>query len=209
MAPIPAQLRRYLRVRRDVPMRTNHSGFASRANLTKRDEVNMSVSRNGLEIGAWTEAEVRRLCAEGKLLPTDNYWREGMGEWEPLGTFIEQTTPTQSEAVSRPSIQQTAQNRRQVLKNNAGYGEEVVIKVKSLRRGLLFVLFTPFIASLIYLLERHAYNEKSITIVAYSIVGLMLWCAAFLKSEARLSRIILLMITAGLISFLVLDWLHG
>ena len=48
----------------------------------------ISVSRNGEEIGAWPEAEVRRLYARGDLLPTDHFWREGMAEWQVLESLF-------------------------------------------------------------------------------------------------------------------------
>ena len=44
--------------------------------------MNISISRDGAEIGEWTEERVCSLYKEGQLLPTDLYWKEGMAEWE-------------------------------------------------------------------------------------------------------------------------------
>ena len=54
----------------------------------------LSVSRNGSEIGEWTEDEVRVLYAQGELFHTDCYWREGMAEWKQLGTFLKPPPPS-------------------------------------------------------------------------------------------------------------------
>ena len=67
--------------------------------------MNLSISRDGAEIGIWTEEDVRNLYAQGQLMPTDYYWKEGMAEWKELGTLIKhspqvafslKTNPTES-----------------------------------------------------------------------------------------------------------------
>jgi hypothetical protein len=55
--------------------------------------MNISVSRDGQEIGEWTDEEVRTLYFQGSLLPTDHYWREGMAQWSTLSTFIKPPPP--------------------------------------------------------------------------------------------------------------------
>lgn len=40
--------------------------------------MNISISRDGVELGDWTEEEVRTFFNEGRLVGTDCYWREGM-----------------------------------------------------------------------------------------------------------------------------------
>ncbi len=56
--------------------------------------MNLSIGRNGSEIGEWSEDDVRALYAQGQLLPTDYYWIEGMAEWKELGTFIKPPPPS-------------------------------------------------------------------------------------------------------------------
>lgn len=56
--------------------------------------MNVSISRNGAEIGEWPEDEVRTLYKNGKLLPTDYYWKEGMTAWAELPKMIKPTPPT-------------------------------------------------------------------------------------------------------------------
>jgi type II secretion system protein G len=55
--------------------------------------MNLSISRDGVEIGEWTEEEVRTLYSQGQLLPTDYYWKEGMAEWKELGTILKPPPP--------------------------------------------------------------------------------------------------------------------
>jgi hypothetical protein len=55
--------------------------------------MNISVSRDGMEIGEWTEEEVRSFYAEGRLVATDCYWKEGMPEWASLASFIKPPPP--------------------------------------------------------------------------------------------------------------------
>lgn len=43
------------------------------------------VGRQGQTYGPYPEEDVRRMLAEGRLLPTDLCWTEGMPGWEPLG----------------------------------------------------------------------------------------------------------------------------
>ena len=50
--------------------------------------MNVSISRNGTEIGEWTEDQVRALLKEGQLLASDHYWKEGMTEWASIATFL-------------------------------------------------------------------------------------------------------------------------
>jgi hypothetical protein len=50
--------------------------------------MNISISRDGTEIGEWTEEEIRIFHKEGRLVDTDLYWTEGMTEWRPLAGFL-------------------------------------------------------------------------------------------------------------------------
>jgi hypothetical protein len=56
--------------------------------------MNISISRNGVEIGEWPENDVRTLYREGSLMGTDYYWREGMEEWKPLLSLVKPPPPT-------------------------------------------------------------------------------------------------------------------
>lgn len=55
--------------------------------------MNISISRDGVEIGEWTEEEVRALYKDGRLVATDFYWREGMSAWKELQTFVKPPPP--------------------------------------------------------------------------------------------------------------------
>src|SRR5260221_4427294 len=55
--------------------------------------MKVSVSRDGTELGEWSEEDVRTYFREGKLLPTDFYWKEGMSEWSTLDKFIKPPPP--------------------------------------------------------------------------------------------------------------------
>jgi hypothetical protein len=43
------------------------------------------VSRDGTSFGPYAEDVFRQYVAEGRILPTDLFWQEGMKEWEPVG----------------------------------------------------------------------------------------------------------------------------
>jgi hypothetical protein len=55
--------------------------------------MNISISRDGMEIGEWTEEEIQTLLEDGKLLPTDYYWMQGMTEWQEIATSIKPPPP--------------------------------------------------------------------------------------------------------------------
>ncbi len=57
--------------------------------------MNLSICRDGVEIGEWAEDQVRVLYAKGELLPTDYYWRVGMSEWAPLDSLVQDESPLQ------------------------------------------------------------------------------------------------------------------
>ena len=71
--------------------------------------MNLSISRDGAEIGEWTEGDVRDLYAQGQLLPTDYYWKEGMAAWDSLESFINPAPPEEPNPeallVAEPPIQ--------------------------------------------------------------------------------------------------------
>ena len=55
--------------------------------------MNVSISRNGTELGDWPEDQVRILVKNGTLLATDYYWKEGMTEWAELSKMIKPPPP--------------------------------------------------------------------------------------------------------------------
>jgi hypothetical protein len=55
--------------------------------------MKISVAREGVEIGDWTEEEIRVFLQDGQLLPTDYYWREGMTEWKSLSGLVKPPLP--------------------------------------------------------------------------------------------------------------------
>jgi len=62
--------------------------------------MNISICRDGVEIGEWSEDEVKGFFAEGRLLATDYYWKEGMAEWAELSKMIKPPPPATSAAPS-------------------------------------------------------------------------------------------------------------
>lgn len=62
--------------------------------------MNISISRDGVEIGEWPESVVRTLYLEGSLLGTDYFWREGMEEWKPLLSLVKSSPTTSKDAYS-------------------------------------------------------------------------------------------------------------
>ena len=55
--------------------------------------MNISISRDGVEIGEWTEEDVRTFYHEGRLVGSDLYWTEGMSAWANLSELINRRAP--------------------------------------------------------------------------------------------------------------------
>jgi hypothetical protein len=73
--------------------------------------MNLSISRDGKEIGQWTEEQVRSFLSEGKLLLTDHYWKEGMADWLPLSALVKPPPPVvmgQPRQLPRPGPKQSS-----------------------------------------------------------------------------------------------------
>lgn len=62
------------------------------------------ISRNGEQIGAWSEAEVRQYYLAGNLVATDHYWREGMAQWDTLGNLLAPPVPAPPAASTPASV---------------------------------------------------------------------------------------------------------
>ena len=60
----------------DYPLEVPVKRFSSRFTLL--------LYRESARLGEWTEHQVRELYAEGLLLPSDFFWREGLKEWHTL-----------------------------------------------------------------------------------------------------------------------------
>ncbi len=52
------------------------------------EPLQIRISRDGKEIGAYPAADVVRLRINGTLKETDFYWQEGMSDWAPLTQFL-------------------------------------------------------------------------------------------------------------------------
>jgi hypothetical protein len=50
--------------------------------------MNYHISRQGQTYGPYPAEDVKRMLNEGRLLPTDLCWTEGMAGWEPLGQVM-------------------------------------------------------------------------------------------------------------------------
>ena len=46
------------------------------------------ISRKGERHGPYSYATVNEYLTDGRLLPTDSAWHDGMGEWKPLGELM-------------------------------------------------------------------------------------------------------------------------
>ncbi|HCE01383.1 MAG TPA: hypothetical protein DER07_10105 [Armatimonadetes bacterium] len=51
------------------------------------------ISRQGQTYGPYPAEDVKRMLSEGRLLPTDLCWTEGMAGWEPLGKVMAAAAP--------------------------------------------------------------------------------------------------------------------
>jgi hypothetical protein len=71
--------------------------------------MNVSICRNGEEIGEWPEEQVRSLFKVGRLLSTDHYWKEGMAEWAELSKMIKPPPPM--------AVSATAQKAQDIKKD--------------------------------------------------------------------------------------------
>ena len=52
------------------------------------EPLQIRISRDGKEIGAYPAADVVRLRINGTLKETDFYWQEGMSDWAPMSQFL-------------------------------------------------------------------------------------------------------------------------
>jgi uncharacterized membrane protein YhaH (DUF805 family) len=55
--------------------------------------MNVSISRDGAEVGVWPEDQIKFLYLSGKLQSTDYFRREGTSEWGPLLELINPVSP--------------------------------------------------------------------------------------------------------------------
>jgi len=70
------------------------------------------ISRQGQTYGPYPAGDVQRMLNEGRLLPTDLCWTEGMANWEPLGKVMGgAVAPAPAPAAPRPAPVQPAQPR--------------------------------------------------------------------------------------------------
>ncbi len=55
--------------------------------------MKICIARGGIEIGEWTEDEVRAAYQEGRLVDSDHYWKPGMSEWDDLSAWVNAKPP--------------------------------------------------------------------------------------------------------------------
>jgi hypothetical protein len=91
--------------------------------------MNVSISRNGIEIGEWREDQVRSLYKDGQLLPTDYYWKEGMTEWAELRRMIKPPPPSaaSNESATDTPVDTLSKETVAFLKGAADASKEAVI----------------------------------------------------------------------------------
>lgn len=68
----------------------------------------LHINRDRQNLGQFTPEQVSEGLAEGRFLPTDLAWREGMDTWQPLSTFADLPAATPSEEEPHPSSQPAA-----------------------------------------------------------------------------------------------------
>jgi len=78
--------------------------------------MKLSVCRDGVEIGEWTEEEVQSLLADGQLVSSDYYWKEGMSEWSALGSLMETRLEGPRGAISEASQSSERSNLLAILR---------------------------------------------------------------------------------------------
>jgi Domain of unknown function (DUF4190)/GYF domain 2 len=49
--------------------------------------MQINIGRSGQQLGTFSEEEVREGLKNGKFLPTDLGWHEGLADWQPLGSL--------------------------------------------------------------------------------------------------------------------------
>jgi hypothetical protein len=60
------------------------------------------IARDGQQMGQFSDEEIRSGLFEGRYLPTDAVWTEGMDDWRPLGDVMGQGTTRVASPVRRP-----------------------------------------------------------------------------------------------------------
>jgi hypothetical protein len=159
--------------------------------------MNISISRDGTEIGEWTEDEVRAFFAEGRLVATDFYWKEGMAEWQPLNTFIKPPPPFPKLVTSPATVDIAPSQNSQYLTvsslsiQNPPSSPVVAVNVKA--EGLNRLQYAGAIIGwwaayfLIYLLFSYNYkgqvpDSDSGALTGFGIIVILVLCAYRLKN---------------------------
>jgi uncharacterized membrane protein YhaH (DUF805 family) len=62
--------------------------------------MNLSIARDGAEIGTWPKKEVEALYQAGTLYSSDYFWCEGMLDWQPLLALVKPNPPSATTMVS-------------------------------------------------------------------------------------------------------------
>ena len=76
----------------------------------------ITISRGGVEIGKFPEADLLGLIEQKKILPTDHYWKQGMSDWLPVAELIPALRAAQeAEAAEKARLKQEAEARQAEL----------------------------------------------------------------------------------------------
>jgi uncharacterized protein DUF4339 len=158
--------------------------------------MNISISRDSVEIGEWTEDEVRALYKDGHLVATDYYWKEGMSEWAELSKMIKPAPPVPKTLPvdNQPAPHTTSANDKRIgLNPRMVQAAALVVALMAMGFGKAAVKAYPDAAWLIasgavcglligiipYCIARFAYKSKQFT--------LYLWIGAAIGAVAGLA----------------------
>jgi len=63
----------------------------------------LQISRDGQHYGSYDEEDVRHYLQQNQILLTDQYWTEGMEDWQPCSALIPPPIPTATPSRARGS----------------------------------------------------------------------------------------------------------
>jgi hypothetical protein len=106
------------------------------------------ISRNGEQIGDWTETEVRHFYEAGQLLPTDHYWREGMPEWQLLESLMAQPAPALSVPLASPPAAKPVKRQKAAKQQKAVKRRKESSRSESSPLGIIVPLVLAVVASI-------------------------------------------------------------
>lgn len=93
------------------------------------DEM-ITVSRNGAEVGKFLESDFLMLIEQKRILPTDHYWKTGMGDWG----LVSQLLAARKEAERQAKAQieaEAARAKKEQLEKEKAKADELEVKAKA------------------------------------------------------------------------------